>query len=381
MPSHDDPASSATSLNSGARAAQETRHAFASFKPSIDDELSLQEVTATQACIRVELLSRLPDIALTWWAARGLFQGAFVGQRFPALSQRAGIAAFLPALLMGIFQVTNTHRSLRCLIPTITSATPVGEALREVYAAHAPVGDPLSIAAARIASSHLGHGSLPAERLARKDALFEELAKVVAETVKPMKRDTEGERTVSSSTMPSSLNRRPSPSSKKTQGLDDLRAGTMNTTSEDEEDDDDRFALYPSSDDSWGSNTTNGDDSSGFSSSSQNDREFDNTEKSNSAKKGVRTLPPRDTMSVATSSVSSSSSSSDNNNNDAFHGMFGDGGDSSSTVRSDNNKRALGDEARWRERNRLPQKHEHEDIHPSYDIRRKRRESISDDRR
>ena len=383
---HDPTATSGIIVNSVAaqsRAAHETRRAFTSFKPSSDDDISLLELTATKACIRIELVSRLPDIALTWWAARGLFQGALVSQRFPALSQRAGLVAFLPALLMGIFQVTNTHRSLRCLIPTITSATPVGEALREVYAAHAPVGDPLSIAAARIAASQLGHGSLPAERLARKDALIEELAKVTAETVKPMKRDIQGERAVSSSTITPSPKHRQYPSSSKAQGLDDLRAGTATN------DDDDRFASYPS-DDSWSNTTTaagSGDDSSGFLSSAV-DNFFE--EKNTSTKKGVRISPPRNAMSSATSSsVSSasssspSSSSSDNNNSDVFHGLFGDSDDEkkNSSLRSDNNTRALGDEARWRERNRLPQKHEHEDIHPSYDIRRKRRESISEDNR
>lgn len=375
-----------TSLGASTSAAQTrataaTREAFSSFRPASDDKASVDESAATRACARMEIIARLPDIALTWWAARGLFQGALVAQRLPALSARAGMAALVPAALMLTFQVKNSGRSLRCLIPAIASATPVGEAMRAAYTTHALVGDPMVEAAQRIAASPVGVGSAPEDRKARRDAFLAELARASAELAKPVAREAAAAAATASATgsgvvgtasgysmgrgtMAMPLKRGgPSPPTQQ-RGLDDLRADVVTY----DDTDDDYFATPLDSDGSWSTDDE------------QTQPEADFSSDYHSAPQ----LPPHQEVEKKKKQTAERAAAS---SDDGLSWIFGgkdssnDGlASSSSSSRLDDKQRPMGDEARWRERNSLPQRHAHEDVHPSYELRRKRRESLSEDR-
>lgn len=142
-----------------------------------NDAASAAERRSTEDAQRLELFARLPDVGISWFVIRGLLMGPLVARRFPAVASRAAVIAVVPAVLeLAWFQVRGERR-FQSLIPTFTSDTELGAAMREAYASASPSGSSVfADAAARIAQSPVGKGSQFAERAERKAAFASEIA-------------------------------------------------------------------------------------------------------------------------------------------------------------------------------------------------------------
>ena len=174
------PIRTAQSLKSQAQAgADAARRVFYSAARA-HDAASAAEWRSTQDALRLELFARLPDVGISWFVIRGLLMGPLVARRFPVVASRASVLAVVPAVLEFAYFQFRGERRFQTLVPTFTSDTELGAAMREAYASAAPPGSAVfAEAAAKIAQSPLGRGSQLSERSERKNAFANEIALIL----------------------------------------------------------------------------------------------------------------------------------------------------------------------------------------------------------